>query len=272
MTQADAWRMVRCRARDGGVETAIGYFDPMILQQLPDSAVLVAVLTDNYVESKWCQRETHAFCEAATQKVGLAPDDKSRVFKIIKPPPKRQDTLPALMLKILGTPFYVRVDKDERESKDENDKPLPLNPIYGADYEKKLNMRVALLALDIKKTLEAIDAAGATGAPLATAAGSVKRPTVYLAQCGNDRCDDRETLRGELLQRRYRVLPDRELPFEEAAYRAEVARLLERSALSVHLLGASPGSVPDGEAEDSVVVIQNALAVAQRGDDPARAD
>ena len=63
------------------------------------------------------------------------------------------------------------------------------------------------------------------------------------------------------MSRGYPVLPDHELPSSDAACRAAVATWLEHSALSVHLLGASPGAVPDGEGEESVVVIQNALAV-----------
>ncbi len=257
-TKAVIWRDKRLSDND--------VFDPVIMQQLPDSAVLVAVLTDNYVDSKWCQREAEAFCEAASQNLGLAPDHKSRVFKILKLPPERQDTLPAPMRETLGTPFFVRVDKDRRESQDEHDRPLELDPSYGAGYAEKLRLQVALLAQDIADTLKAVTAAGAAGAPLAPTAGSSKRPTVYLAQCGEDRRNDREALRSELVQRGYPVLPDRELPSGQPEYRAEVARLLGRSALSVHLLGSSPGPVPEGEGLDSVVVIQNALAVdASRG-------
>lgn len=252
-TKAVIWRDKRLADND--------VFDPVIMQQLPDSAVLVAVLSDNYVESEWCRREAEAFCQAAEQTVGLAPDNKSRVFKIIRLPPERQDRLPTPLRDTLGSNFFVRVDKDERESKDENDKPLPLDPCYGDDYGKRLNLRVSLLAQDIANTLKAIDASATTGTPAASATGGAKRPTVYLAQCGDDRRDHREALRSELVSRGYPVLPDRELPSAESACRAEVARMLERSALSVHLVGASPGPIPDGEGEDSVVVIQNALAV-----------
>jgi hypothetical protein len=251
-TKAVIWRDKRLAGND--------VFDPVIMQQLPDSAVLVAVVSDNYVESDWCRREAAAFCEVAQQTVGLAPNNKSRVFKIIRLPPEREDVLPPPLRETIGSKFFVRIDKDERESRDENDKPLPLDPCYGEEYGKRLNLRVSLLAQDIASTLKAIDAAVPTERPRATPAEGVKRPTVYLAQCGSDRHEDRDALRSELTMAGYPVVPDRELPSEDAACRAEVARLLERSALSVHLLGASRGMVPDG-SEDSVAVIQNALAV-----------
>ena len=261
-TKAVIWRDKRLSDND--------VFDPVIMQQLPDSAVLVAVLTDNYVDSKWCLREAEAFCEAAQAKVGLSPNNKSRVFKVIKLPPEGQSTLPAPMRETLGTPFYVRVDKDRRETQDRNDRAVELDPKNGAAYAERLKLQVALLAQDIADTLKAIDAAGAASAAgVAGTAGDAgtaadanpKRPSVYLAQCGEDRRYDREALRSELVQRGYPVLPDRELPTSETEYRAEVARLLERSALAVHLLGVSPGMVPEGKGLDSVLVIQNAVAV-----------
>ncbi len=277
-TKAVIWRDKRLSDND--------VFDPVIMQQLPDSAVLVAVLTDNYVDSKWCLREAEAFCEAAKAKVGLTPNNKSRVFKVIKLPPEGQSTLPAPMRETLGTPFFVRVDKDRRESQDRNDRAVELDPNYGAGYGEKLKLQVALLAQDIADTLKAIDAAGAAAAaqassaagaagtaadagasasPAGSAVSASKRPTVYLAQVGEDRRYDREALRSELVQRGYSVLPDRELPTSEIEYRAEVARLLERSALAVHLLGVSPGTVPEGKGLDSVLVIQNAVAVELAG-------
>jgi len=252
-TKAVIWRDKRLSDND--------VFDPVIMKQLPDTAVFLAVLTDNYVDSEWCQREANAFCEMAAKGVGLAPADKQRVFKVIKLPPERQDKLPVPMRNTLSTPFYVRVDKDRRETQDEHDRPLELDPGFDEEYARRFRKQIALLAQDIADTLKVIDATGATDASPQTGAVNTKKPTVYLAQCGEDRRSDRETLRGELVQRGYPVLPDRELPTSETAYRAEVARLLERSALSVHLLGASPGKVPDGVGLDSELVIQNALSV-----------
>jgi len=252
-TKAVIWRDKRLSDND--------VFDPVIMTQLPDTAVFVAVLTDNYVFSDWCRREAHAFCELAAQSGGLAPQNKQRVFKILKLPPERQDTLPVPMQKTLATPFFVRVDKDRRESKDEHDRPLELDPRFGEEYRSKFTQQTALLAQDIAFTLKAIDAASAPGTAPAAGAGAATKPTVYLAQCGEDRRSDREALRSELVQRGYPVLPDGDLPAAEDELRAEVARMLERSALSVHLLGTSAGRVPDGVGLDSELVIQNALAV-----------
>jgi hypothetical protein len=51
------------------------------------------------------------------------------------------------------------------------------------------------------------------------------------------------------------------LPRDEAAYVAAVERLLARSKLAIHLVGAGYGAVPDGPSQKSTVVLQNELAV-----------
>ena len=232
-------------------------FDPVIIDSLKGSAVLLAVLTDNYVGSAWCRREATTFCDAAEAGLGLSPGDKARLFKVVMLPPSALDGLPDAMLRQgRGTPFFTRVGKDRRISQDERDTPMPLDPSYGADYESQFNLAVSLLAAEIADSLKALgnEAAGTPGT-------DPKKAFVYLAQCDDDRRADREALRSELLQFGYRVLPDRELPRSDTELRAVVAEMLARSVLAIHLLGNGPGQVPSGVREDSDLVIQNELAL-----------
>ena len=232
-------------------------FDPVIIDSLKGSAVMLAVLTDNYVGSEWCRREASTFCEAALAGLGLSPGNKSRLFKVVMLPPSAWDGLPEPMLKLgRGTPFFTRVGKDRRISQDERDTPMPLDPTYGADYESQFNLAVSMLAAEIADSLKALSSDDATAADTAA-----KKAYVYLAHCDDDRRADREALRSELMQFGYRVLPDRELPRSENELRTVVAEMLERSVLSIHLLGSCPGQVPSGAGEDSDLVIQNQLAV-----------
>ncbi|MDE2442429.1 MAG: toll/interleukin-1 receptor domain-containing protein [Betaproteobacteria bacterium] len=231
-------------------------FDPVIREKLPESAVLVAVLSDNYIASPWCREEALVFCDAAEGGIGLAPDNKSRVFKVVKLPPEKLDGLPPQMCRSLSTDFFVRVDKNAKESGDELDKPVPLDPSFGPEFAAKLNLRVSLLAADIASTLKVLEGSAPVGP-------DAQKPVVYLAECGEDRRADREVIRSELQSRQYTVLPDHEMPNTELEYRADAQQMLERCALSIHLLGAAPGFVPDGEGEDSVVAIQNEVAVAR---------
>ena len=235
-------------------------FSNSIIENLTDSAVMVAIVTDNYVASEWCLREAKTFCKEAENSIGLAPNNLLRIFKVIKRPPETQETLPLPMQKIMGTEFYIHIDKNERESNDLNDTPVELGEDMGKVFADKLRLRVNRLAQEIGNTLKAV--ATSADASAVDQGARAQKPTIYLAECGDDQRDDYAALRSELMQRGYTVVPNGGvLPPIEADCRAEVERLLASSSLSVHLLGTRSGRVPGGEGANSVVEIQNELAV-----------
>ena len=219
-------------------------FSDEILHRIQDTAVLLSVVSPRYVGSEWCLREAAAFCQSALQRGGPVIDRNSRVFKVIKIPPGSQDALPEAMRDTLGFAFYELDGQD----------PLELDPAYGPGMEVKLKTEVARLAGKIARMLSALDA-------LTPAAGGSSKPAVYLAECSHDRNPDREALRTELESHGYPVRPDCTLPQQEAEYRTEVAHQLAQCALSIHLVGSKYGAVPYGASEQSVVVLQNELAV-----------
>lgn len=237
-------------------------FDKSITENLAQSAVMVAIVTDNYVESPWCQREAQEFCEHAEKTIGLAPKNLLRVFKVIKRPTESEETLPKPMRNITGTQFFIRMSNEERESDDENDRAFELNPEFGEPFAQKLKLKVSRLAQDISIVLKELEPANEAGAP--TSRPDDDKPTVYLAQTGEDRLEDYATLRSELLQRGYRVVPNGVLPSTEAECRAKVEELMATASLSVQLMGTRSGALPGGEGADSISVIQNEFAV-QRG-------
>jgi len=245
--KAKIWRDERLRGNDD--------FSSEIFAQFPDTALMVSVISPSYLQSKWCRDEASKFCEIAQQPPGLFVDNKLRAFKVILEPVPSQDSLPEPMRREFGQAFYVRQDSRVRE----------LDPAFGADMRAKFLLAVADLANDIADLLRKLEH-GATAAPASapgteTAAwATAKGPAVYLAECNYDRREDYKALNAALRARNYRVLPDRELPRDEAEYRAEVARLLEQCVLSIHLVGNVWGSVPDGPSQRSGVVIQNELA------------
>lgn len=221
-------------------------FSDVIVHELSNSAVLLSVLSPRYVESIWCRREAQTFCDLAQATGGVVVERKSRIFKIVMIPPDSQDGLPAAMRDATGFEFYEMRDGV----------PLELDPRYGPELGVKLEVCTAQLAGRISRMLKQLSAApGALALP--------GKPTVYLAECSDDRRDAREALRAELESFGHPVLPDQALPRDEAPYAAEVARLLAQCKLSIHLVGSGYGAVPYGPSEQSVVALQNQLAVRQ---------
>ena len=203
-------------------------------------------MSSRYLQSEWCTREAREFCEHAEQNGGLAVGSKLRVFKVIKTPVDTLEPLPAPIKDMLGYEFFTFKDGA----------PLEFDPAYGQEYKQLYNQKVAKLAWEAEAVM--IEALAGAGARRASG-----KPTIYLAECSYDRKQARELIEGELKRLGYPVLPDKQLPADEAEYVAAVEKLLAQCALSIHLVGESYGAVPDGPTAKSVGMHQNELAVAR---------
>jgi hypothetical protein len=232
-------------------------FSSEIVAQFKQSAVLLSVITPRYLNSEWCTREAHEFCETAERTGGLVIGNKSRVFKVIKTPvdDEKADGLPAQMKDLLGFEFFAYKDGA----------PLELDPDYGPEYSQLYKQKVAVLAQDIAQLLKTSQTEGNESNDLEKRSEppALNRPLVYLAECSYDRKRQRELIQGELKRLSYAVLPDRRLPTDESEYVAAVEALLARCALSIHLVGENYSAVPDGPTGKSVGILQNELAVAR---------
>jgi hypothetical protein len=236
--KVEIWRDEKLRGSD--------IFSDEILVQLPKAALLISILTPRYVDSEWCTREVREFCKEAEKTGGVVIENKSRVIKVIKTPVEDEGPLPPLMKDTLGYPFYVFSDEHA---------PLELDPAFGPEIAQKYNVKVANLVWDISQQLKKLGVTAKDPEPVCS------KPTIYLAECSWDQRQARETLEAELRRHGYPILPDRQLSRDETCYVGEVAKLLEKSKFSIHLVGATYGAVPDGPTQKSIVVLQNELAV-----------
>jgi hypothetical protein len=236
--KAAIWRDPKLRGND--------VFGDEIVDQFSNTAVLVSVVTPRYLNSDWCTKEIREFCAQAEKSGGIVVANKARVFKVLKTPVDTQDSLPDAVKDLLGYEFF-RV---------EGDTPLELDPAYGETFGQDYNRKVGQLAWDVKELVEGLVRSVGLEDQRAGA-----KTAIYLAECSYDRKQDRETLEGELRRLGYGVLPDRELPRDEAGYVDAVEGLLSDCRLAVHLIGASRGAVPDGPSEKSTAELQNELAV-----------
>ena len=57
-----------------------------IEQQLPNTALLVSILSPRYLVSEWCLREIEEFCKIAELHGGLVIDNKMRIFRVMLMP------------------------------------------------------------------------------------------------------------------------------------------------------------------------------------------
>jgi hypothetical protein len=223
---------------------------------LGQSSVLVTIISPSYVDferSDWCRKELEGFCSAVRERAGTS-DVRHRIFKVVKTfvTPDRQ---PDVLRDLRGYEFYLKDPVDGRLREFFLQASAPVDPKY---FEK-----IDDLADDIRKLLKEeppVAAAATAGATAATA------PVIYLAETTFDLTSERDQLARMLRQAGHHVLPDRELPVGQGERLREYVReCLLKSALSIHLLGANYGVIPEGERE-SVSAIQNQLASERSGD------
>ncbi len=244
--KAEIWRDSKLNGND--------IFADEIIQQFPKTELLVSVVTPRYAESEWCTREVKEFCKCAESTGGLVVDNKSRVLKVIKLPVEDEGPLPPVMKAALGYPFYEF---------DEQQVPLELDPAYGEEFTRKYNLKLAKLAYDVAGLIKKIESPTPTTSKASEVASeaATSKPAIYLAECSFDRRGAREALESELKLHGYPVFPDIQLPKGEDEYIAAVKGFLDQCELSIHLVGAKYGVVPDGPSEKSVTILQNELAI-----------
>lgn len=240
--KADIWRDVKLTGND--------IFADEIVQQFPKTALLISILTPRYVESEWCTREVKEFCKTADTTGGITVDNKSRVLKVIKIPVDNENSLPDVMKLALGYPFFIL---------DEQQTPIELDPAYGEEFNQKYNLKMAKLAFDVAELIKKMDAKASAGSSSGTTA-AVEKPGVFVADTGIDRREEREAVISDLRLQGYPTLADVQLPTDEASFVGELAGMLARCKLSIHMIGGYYGVVPDGPSEQSVSVLENELA------------
>ncbi len=242
--KARIWRDQKLRGND--------IFGAEIVDQFRQTAIFVSILSPRYVRSEWCKREIKGFCRQAEEAGSLVVDNKSRVLKIVKTPVDAIDDLPDVIRDSLGYEFFLW----------EGQGPMELDPDFGERYKQDYLRKVCIVANDAAQLIRRVDAS--SPGTEATTVPPPRRTVVFLAACGFDQRDNREVIAADLRKHGYRVLPEDQLPVEdEDAHREALLPLLAQAPLSVHLIGASAGAIPDGPSHQPLVEMHNALAASR---------
>jgi hypothetical protein len=233
-------------------------FDQQIVSQFSQVAILISILTPRYVKSEWCTREVNEFYEACEKNIGFSIQNRARIFKVIKTP-VRAELHPEKIQNVLGYEFYS-TDPNTGRVKE-------FGQVFGQQSEIAYWEKLDDLANDICSFLESIE--GLNSTTTATGNSTTTNPTtqkqrkkVYLAESSYDTLEFRDSIKRELQDMGYSLLPDKQLPLVAPALHSEVSHFIEEADLSIHILGSGYGVVPEG-TQKSIVEIQNQIASAQ---------
>ena len=217
-------------------------FDTATTPALNNAAILVTILTKEFVESGRCLDNVETFYKATeSSKI-------NRVFKVLKTPLTLHEQPPRLR-DLIGYDMY-QLDTETGMEKEYSD-------FFSQEAEKQYWMKLVDLAYDIHDALMILN----EGDIKSEIKNIYKRKSIYLAETGHDISVQRNIIKRELQRHGYIVLPKNTLPTNVKDVEREAKRDLEECSLSIHLIGSAYGEIPEG-ADRSIVDIQNQLAAA----------
>lgn len=215
-------------------------FDTATAPALNNAAILVGVLTKEFVQSGRCLDNVETFYKnTSSSKI-------NRVFKVLKAPLTLQEQPPRLR-DLIGYEMY-QLDSETGLQKEYSD-------FFSQEAEKQYWMKLVDLAYDIHDALMILN----EGDIKSEVKNIYKRKSIYLAETGHDLSVQRNIIKRELQRHGYIVLPKSTLPTQYSEVEREIRKDLNECSLSIHLIGSAYGEIPEG-TERSIVDIQNRLA------------
>ena len=225
-----------------------GEYDTMTAPRLDNVAVLVPVLSNEFIKSNTCLENIARFNDATK-------NDSQRIFKVGKVPVSNREQ-PDLLRKLIGYDLY-QLDPDSDEIKE-------YSSYFSAEAERQYWMGIVDLSYDIADVLMQLKQPGSPQ----TVKNLFSTKIVYLAEVGHDLSVQRNIIRRELQRNGYTVLPTQTLPATSVELEQAVRKDLENCSMSIHLIGNNYGAIPEGGSR-SVTDLQHIIA-AEKSQDPNR--
>lgn len=233
-------------------------FDKEIVDQFSKVAIMISILTPRYIKSDWCLKEVNEFYDVCQSNIGFIVNNKARVFKVIKTP-VNQSLHPDNIKNILGYEFYG-TDPTTGRIKE-------FSPVF-SHTEKGYWEKLDDLANDICLFIEELKALEApVAAKNATIISSLKSEhqnvkNIFLSETSSDTRELRDSLKRELQDHGYNILPYGQLSLESPVLEENLSEFMTESQMSIHLVGNNYGIVPEG-TDKSIVEIQNEIGAAK---------
>jgi hypothetical protein len=236
------------------------YFGDEIVDQFPNIALLISVISPRYIKSEWCIKEVEEFIKACHENIGIRVQNKSRIFKVVKTPVDLNEH-PAPIRGLLGYDFFT-IDP-------QTGRPKEFNKMYGQESELAYWSKLNDVAHDITELLKNMKASNQEKAKSISDKPKEEKIKVYLSQTSRDLLEYRESIKRELQEHGFTVYPDISLPLVVEDFKSQVREMMGQCDLSVHLIGDNYGIVPEG-TNKSTIVLQNDIALNISRDKPLK--
>mgnify|MGYP002777090570 CR=1 FL=1 len=208
--------------------------------------VFISVLSPEYVKSEPCIEEIEDFFNLANKEGNLFVNGRERVFKVVKFPVSPSEQ-PSKIANLLNYDlYYANLQTGEVQE---------FHDFFTSDAERKFWLKIVDLAYDIAEILKAYRKLDLKHEDFTV----YHEKNIYLSETGYDLQLHRDNIKRELTRHGFRILPDHALPTNPKELEISIKKDLERSRLSIHLIGDGYGELaPSGDK--SILDLQNKLA------------
>jgi hypothetical protein len=217
------------------------------------SDVFMPVVSPLYVKKQYTVFELDGFVKAKS--VGDESAARRNILLVLKRPVPDKDYPPAI--RGMGhIPFF---DMDREKGQEE--------PFFKGYASTAPSDRYWDAIRDVAQTLQQ-RLAELAGRPAQLERPQIATPAIYLAQSSSDLSDAQRSLRNELQSQGCSVVPTDPWPSDPIAAEKHLRDALAIARLSIHLLGATPGS-DQASGLSSLSKLQLDLAAQRAGEDAA---
>ncbi|MCU0288601.1 MAG: toll/interleukin-1 receptor domain-containing protein [Acidobacteria bacterium] len=206
-------------------------FNKEIQEKIHQSAIFLAIMSPNYLKSKYCHDELELFQQVAKEsECGLSINNESRIINV-------------LIRNIHHTKWPVQLDgasafpmHDQKKDSDSQGKFL--------DYEdKQYRETLEEIGYAVEKTLKLIaerieKSIVPTKEKVAAGKGAL---SIFIADAADTMQVKRERLVADLTGEQVDILPDIPPPWSYKSHEAKVQNAFSSAALAIHLLDGCPG-------------------------------
>lgn len=243
------WKYLRWALTDNGLHQAGLWLDRYQIEPaedfteaieaaLKEARLIVPILSPNWVQRSWCQRELERFCELHSH----VPGTNDNIAPVYKKEPPISD-IPAVLRNREGYRFFARISTGE------------VQEFYWDGLKDK-----QAYAHEVKRLADWIYIKLIQSPPPTPMATPRNGRTLFVAAAADELRDARQRLVNDLVGAGYTVVPsDDRLPDTLAAAEAVVRDALSAAELTVHVLGDNEGFTPGGGSEP-IVPLQLRLA------------
>ena len=212
-------------------------FEPQIKAATNDAVMLVAIVSNNFLQSTWCPRELRLFKDHICARRGKF--DREWIVKVLKQPVAEEE-LQEYLGGREGFSFYRELKRGDFQQF------FWLGRLV-KDHEQAYLLTVQKVVSELTRLRELWCAeakqAGKVAAEVVPVAAGGKKRTVYLARPAPDGLEHYLKMVVEVRARDCDVLPDPDKKVPHDGAETFFAAAIDRSSLAIHVITASEGEI-----------------------------